>query len=74
MRVGPKMRAAAAYVERNPGCSKLDVAIGAVQNVSGSRDMGALYEPVNRAIRAGLIVARGGASRARYYLYPAGAK
>lgn len=63
------MQAAADYVARHPGCCKLDVALGAVQNRPGSRDMGALYDPINRAIRAGLIVTRRGSRRDRYYLY-----
>lgn len=68
-RVGPKMQAAANYVARHPGCCKLDVALGAIQNRPGSRDMGVLYDPINRAIRAGLIVVRKGSSGTRYRLY-----
>lgn len=68
-RIGPKMSAVVWYVGRNPGCSKLDVALGAVQNTPGSRDMGAIYGPVDRALAAGLIVHRPGAKKGRYYLY-----
>lgn len=67
-RIGPKMEAVVWYVTRNPGCSKLDVALGAVQNTPGSRDMGAIYGPVNRALKAGLIVNHRGPRNGRYYL------
>lgn len=70
-RIGPQMQAVVSYVSRNPGCSKLAAALGAVQDKPGSRNMGYLYGPVNRALAAGLVVHKRGARRDRYYLFPA---
>ena len=59
-RIGPQMERAVEIVRSNPGCSKLFVAarlhIGAANGTNNALG----YEPVNRAIRAGLIVAKAG--------------
>jgi hypothetical protein len=54
MRIGHKMRLAIDHVTRNPGCSKKRVAeaLGA-----SARDWQSGYDPINRAIRAGLLTA-----------------
>lgn len=62
------MRAAADYVAAHPGCPKLPVARAVGPH--GSTQFG--YRSVDRAIGAGLIVARGD-GWTRYRLYAPGA-
>ena len=51
---GPKMLAVECYVADHPGCTKL--AAGRAAWSSGFEgNMGYLYGPVNRAIKAGLV-------------------
>ncbi len=59
-RIGPKMRRAASIVRANPGCSKLFVAEQLHAAAWNGRNYALGYEPINRAIRAGLIRARQG--------------
>ncbi len=54
-RIGSKMKAAVEYVEKNPGCSKLEAGVAAGGTFGGN--MRFVYGPVDRAIAAGLIVA-----------------
>lgn len=62
------MRAAVWYVERNPGLVMRDIAkklhIGAY-----GRNNALGYEPIWRAVRAGLLVTRPGARRGTRVLY-----
>lgn len=57
-RIGPQMRAAVAFVKLNPGCAILPVAkylaIGARFGTNNAHG----YNPVHRAIAAGLILAK----------------
>lgn len=68
IRIGAQMSRAAAIVAANPGCSMLFVAaklhIGAARGTNCALG----YNPVHRAIKAGLIVARSGKGNA-YALY-----
>jgi hypothetical protein len=56
-RIGPQMKAATAYVARNPGCPIRPVAmflhVGAARGTNNALG----YNPVHRAIDAGLIKA-----------------
>lgn len=63
-RIGPCMELVAMYVRLNPGCPKLHAA--EFVGPHGSRRYG--YRAVDRAIKAGLIVARQGKGN-RYALY-----
>lgn len=63
------MRAAVWYVEHHPGCAILPVG----EHLGFTRNRGYGYDPVHRAIRAGLIVARRGPRNA-YALYVPGAE
>jgi len=56
-RIGPQMSRAVAIVAANPGCSKRFVAMRISPHPIPSRNWALGYEPVNRAIRAGLIKA-----------------
>ena len=62
-RIGPQMRRAAAYVAAHPGCSKLDVARYTLPWAVGYNNAYA-YGPIDRAIKAGLIVAGRGRGNA----------
>lgn len=62
-RIGPQMARAVAYVANHPGCAILPVA----RHLGFTRNMGFGYDPVHRAIDAGLIVATRGA-RGAYVL------
>lgn len=69
-RIGPQMQRAVAIVTANPGCSKKFVAerISPLRYYEAQSMNWALgYEPVNRAIAAGLIDARPGKNA--YALY-----
>ena len=63
-RIGPMMQSAVNYVARNPGCAKLPVA--EYVGPHGSRQFG--YRTVDRAIKAGLIVATRSTTRYGYVL------
>lgn len=67
-RIGRQMARAAALVASTPGCPKISVArqISPCPVPSGNWSYG--YEPINRAIRAGLIRAEW--SGRAYRLYP----
>lgn len=67
--VGRQMARAAAIVASNPGCSKLFVAVRLHVAAASGKNMALGYEPVNRAIKAGLITAKAG--RSAYALYSA---
>ena len=54
-RIGPQMARAIAIVESNPGCSKKFVAERISPHPVPARNWALGYEPVNRAIKAGLI-------------------
>jgi len=56
-RIGPKMRQAAEYVSRHPGCSKLDVARDLTNDPRASATNHGQYDTIDKAISAGLIVA-----------------
>jgi hypothetical protein len=71
-RIGPQMESAVAYVSNHPGCSKWAVARYTNPRACG-RNNAIAYGPVNRAIAAGLIVARSGKGNA-YALYVRGAE
>lgn len=62
-RIGPQMSRAAAIVAANPGCSKLYVAAQLHIACRQGRNNALGYEPVNRAIKAGLIRAEYRAGR-----------
>jgi len=55
-RIGPCMEAVAAYVRENPGCPK----IGPARHVAPKGSLMYGYRSVDRAIRAGLVVAKRG--------------
>lgn len=57
MRIGPRMAEAAAFVARNPGCCILDVGRWLNPRTIGKNNAYA-YNPVHRAIKAGLIRAK----------------
>ena len=63
------MQAAVEYVRRNPGCAILPVAkflhVAAERGTNNALG----YNPVHRAIDAGLITAKRGARRNTYALY-----
>ena len=67
--IGGQMARAAAIVASNPGCSKLTVASVLLPHCIGKNNAMA-YGPVNRAIKAGLIVAKAGKGNA-YALFAA---
>jgi hypothetical protein len=56
-RIGPKMRQAADYVSRHPGCSKLDVARDLTNDPRANPHGHGQYDTIDKAIAAGLIVA-----------------
>ncbi len=58
MRIGPQMALAVSIVKNNPGCTKLFVAARVHHAAASGKNNAYGYDPVNRAIRAGLIVAR----------------
>jgi hypothetical protein len=63
-RIGPKMRAIRDAVSAMPGCAKEE----AVQAVDGYMPSSGRYRPLDRALRAGLIVAdRPGRERVRLF-------
>lgn len=62
MRIGPKMMRAVEIVGRNPGCSKKFVAEQITPCPVPSKNWAYGYEPINRAIDAGLITAKKGAN------------
>jgi hypothetical protein len=61
MRIGPQMSYAVSIVRANPGCCKKFVAerISPLRytQIPVSKDWALGYEPINRAIKAGLIKA-----------------
>jgi len=63
-RIGSSMRAAVEFVRLNPNCAKLPAAEAC--GAHGSRKHG--YAAVDRAIKAGLILAAPGARRGWYSL------
>lgn len=56
-RIGPAMAAAVWHVAQKPGCCKKYVAERISPHPQPSRNWALGYEPVNRAIRAGLLKA-----------------
>ena len=62
-RIGPQMRRAVAYVAAHPGCSKIDVARYTLPHAVGYNNAYA-YGPIDRAIKAGLIIAGQGRGNA----------
>lgn len=69
MKIGHKMEAVEWFVRKNPGCTKLDAGRYAWGRPGAEGNMGFLYNPVDRAIRAGLIKAEWMGNR--YSLTPA---
>ena len=67
-RIGPKMHMAAWIVRQQPGCSKIDVARRISPHPIPSKNWALGYEPINRAIRSGLI--KSTRSGRRYILEP----
>lgn len=57
MRIGPQMSRAVAIVTANPGCNKFYVGSRLHVACRSRKNCAIGYEPVNRAIRAGLICA-----------------
>lgn len=65
-RIGPQMSAAVAYVSRNPGTPIMPIG----EYLGFTRNRGLGYDPVHRAIRAGLLVnVPGQGKRSAYALY-----
>lgn len=60
-RIGPSMQAAVWHVQHNPGCTKMFVATRISPHPQPSRNWALGYDPINRAIRAGLLRAKRGA-------------
>lgn len=56
-RVGPSMQAAVTLVSQHPGCTKMFVAARISPHPQPWRNWALGYNPINRAIRAGLIIA-----------------
>lgn len=72
-RIGKAMMRAVWYVERNPGCVMYSAAIAASPHGSRTRNNALGYDPVHRAIKAGLIRAEANTSRkGSLILYPVG--
>lgn len=69
-RIGPRMQAAVEFVRANPGCPIKPVAEHITPCPRADMDWSCGYEPVHRAIRAGLIRAGSGKGNA-YALYAA---
>lgn len=65
MRVGRQMAKAAYYVKNHPGCAILPVS----EYLGFTRNRGCGYDPVHRAINAGLIIAKRGKGNS-YALFP----
>ncbi len=68
--IGGQMARAAASVASNPGCSKLFVGSRLHIACAQGKNNALGYEPINRAIKAGLIVAKAGKGNS-YALYAA---
>jgi len=64
-RIGPRMNEVLEHVKANPGCTKLSAALAVAPH--GSTMYG--YRTVDRAIRAGLIVAKRPSVYGKYALY-----
>ena len=56
-RLGPKMYAVKEYVRVHPGCTKLAAALHVAPSRYGRIGVGYGYRSVNRAIKAGLVIA-----------------
>ena len=69
MRIGPQMEYAARIVSNNPGCTMRFVAERLHIGAATGRNNALGYNPVHRAINAGLIIAEKGKGNA-YALYP----
>lgn len=67
-RIGPQMKAAVHFVTQNPGCAILPVAKYLHIGARSGRNNACGYNPVHRAIAAGLIRAEAGEHGA-YRLY-----
>lgn len=67
-RIGPQMLSAVAFVAANPGCAILPVAKHLHVGARSGRNNALGYNPVHRAIKAGLIRAERSA-RGCYALY-----
>lgn len=65
MKIGPKMIEAARYVEKWPGHTKYNVAEGISPDCIPNG-----YRIVNRAIDAGMIIAKPGDKKGSFKLYP----
>ena len=61
-RIGPQMQLAIDYVAAHPGCSKVEVARHVLPAVGYNNAYA--YGPIDRAIKAGLIVAGRGRGNA----------
>jgi hypothetical protein len=55
-RIGPQMKAAVDYVAANPGCAIYPVACHLHRAARTGKNNALGYNPVHRAIKAGLIV------------------
>lgn len=62
--IGPKMAEAVRIVRENPGCTKKFVAERISPCPRPSQNWAYGYDPINRAIRAGLIVGYAGKGNA----------
>lgn len=69
-RIGSQMRAAVSFVAANPGCAILPVAKALHIGARTGRNNALGYNPVHRAIKAGLIRAERGVGQ-RYALFAA---
>jgi len=69
-RIGPQMAYAASIVARNPGCNMNFVAKRLHVGASSGKNCALGYNPVHRAIKAGLIVAKPGKDKRCYALFP----
>lgn len=70
-RIGPQMQAAVEFVRNNPGCAILPVAKHLHVAARNGKNNAFGYNPVHRAIRAGLIRKTPGARTGSYALFVA---
>lgn len=68
-RIGYQMRRAADLVTQNPGCNKFFVASRLHRACASGRNNKLGYDPINRAIEAGLIRATAGKGNS-FALFP----
>lgn len=67
-RIGPQMERAIIIVADNPGCNMLYVASRLHRACAAGKNNALGYNPVHRAIKAGLIIAKSGKGNS-YALY-----